>query len=102
MRSIAMSRALRASREGGERSAESNKPPPPHPSPMSTSDVSDLDQLSMAELGNTRVRLGGGSRMRPARSQMRLPCREREGSRSVQEATGSKPVGSHPAPASPA
>src|ERR1700732_3645304 len=48
------------SREGGIRFAQSNKHPPPHPSPMSTSDVSDLDQLSMAELGNTRVRLGEG------------------------------------------
>jgi tRNA pseudouridine32 synthase / 23S rRNA pseudouridine746 synthase len=30
-----------------------------HPSPASKSDVSDLDQPSMAKLGNTRVRLGG-------------------------------------------
>src|SRR5438128_12535543 len=51
----------RASREGGSGSAESNKHPPPHPSPVSTSDVSDLDQLSTAELGNTRVRLGEGA-----------------------------------------
>src|SRR6266852_1862306 len=55
------SRVLRASREGGSGSAESNKHPPPHPSPVSTSDVSDLDQLSTAELGNTRVRLGEGA-----------------------------------------
>jgi hypothetical protein len=41
--------------------AESNRYPPPHPSPKSTSDVSDLDQSSMAELGNTRVRLGEGA-----------------------------------------
>ena len=34
--------------------------PPPHPSPASKSDVSDLDQSSRAELGNTRVRLGEG------------------------------------------
>src|ERR1051326_1275884 len=46
---------------GGGRSAESNKYPSPHPSPMSTSDFSDLDKLSMAELGNTRVRLGEGA-----------------------------------------
>src|SRR2546423_4490958 len=49
-----------ARREGGISSAESNRHPPPHLSPMSTSDVSDLDQLSMTELENTRVRLGEG------------------------------------------
>jgi tRNA pseudouridine32 synthase/23S rRNA pseudouridine746 synthase len=33
-----------------------------NPAPVSKSDVSDLDQLSMAELGNTRVRRGGSPR----------------------------------------
>src|SRR5262249_51050301 len=33
-----------------------------NPSPASKSDVSDLDQSSMAELGNTRVRRGGAPR----------------------------------------
>jgi len=55
------SRATRANREGGRGRAESSDHPSPHPSPMSTSDVSDLDQLSVAELGNTRVRLGEGA-----------------------------------------
>jgi len=50
-----------ASREGGISPAESDKYPPPPPSPTSTSDVSDLDQSSTAELGNTRVRLGEGA-----------------------------------------
>src|ERR1700687_3244955 len=53
------SRAERANREGGI-DIRGFKHPPPHPSPTSTSDVSDLDKLSMAELGNTRVRLGEG------------------------------------------
>ena len=56
-----MSRTLRVSREGGIRFAESNKDPPPHPSPTSKSDVSDLDRSLSAELGNTRVRWGEGA-----------------------------------------
>jgi hypothetical protein len=39
------SRAQPARREGGVGSAESNKHPPPHPSPTSKSDVSDLDPM---------------------------------------------------------
>jgi hypothetical protein len=52
-------RAMRTSREGGG-GACGGMYPPPHPSPSSTSDVSDLDQSLVAELGNTRVRLGEG------------------------------------------
>src|SRR5712691_2025640 len=68
------SRALRASREGGRRPAQSNKYPPPHPSPSSKSDVSDLDQSSMAELGNTRVRLGEGGNWGWRRVRCARPC----------------------------
>ena len=56
-----MSRTLRVSREGGIRFAESDNDPPPHPSPTSKSDVSDLDRSLSAELGNTRVRWGEGA-----------------------------------------
>src|SRR5260370_10984015 len=52
--------ALCAMREGADAVAITTIPPP-HPSPVSKSDVSDLDKSCLsAELGNTRVRPGEG------------------------------------------
>jgi hypothetical protein len=53
--------------------------PSPHPSPPSKSDVSDLDQLCMAELGNTRVRRGEGVACGSLVAKCNSPARRGEG-----------------------